>query len=165
MTMPKDDRAVGSVELYDRRMDAQGWLSENVVLARMESGDIILRADTSGRAVETVMGDFYGNWLRIWTVRAADVPRMLDAAVRDLFSDTSGFIDWLRDKGIATEPTQWHGFRVRPVPEDRLLLEAVRAIIGTRDRDDATLVGDRFADSATAKGIEHTFTEKVSVYD
>ncbi|KLL09779.1 MULTISPECIES: hypothetical protein [Protofrankia] len=161
--MPDDD--VRTVTVFTRPMDEDGWSAEEVTLERPPGGDLTLRCHTSGRVIEMIIGEGGTEYRRTWTVRTEHVPRVLRAALRDLFTDTAALRTWLADTGIPTAAEEWQGHPIRPLDEDRLLIEAVRTVIGTEENDEGTTIADRFTTWLTEQHIGYEAGEQVTNAD
>jgi hypothetical protein len=148
-----------SLELLKTR---DSWGGETVWLERRGNGDLSLIAYTTGRAVELIMGDGMDEYTRTWTVAAEHVPSVLHTAVRQLFPDTSALASWLGQRGIAATTGEWGGYGVRPAAETRVLLEALRDVIGTEANDEGTTIANRFIGWLTARNIPYRLGEQVA---
>ncbi|WP_131772302.1 MULTISPECIES: hypothetical protein [Protofrankia] len=154
-----------TVTVFTRLMDENGWSAEDVTLERPPGGDLTLHCRTSGRVVEMIIEEDAAEYRRTWTVRTEHVPRVLRAALRDLFTDTAALHTWLADTGIPTTPEEWQGYPIRPLDEDRLLIEAVRTIIGTEENDEGTTIADRFTTWLAEQSIDYETSEQVTNAD
>ena len=163
--MPDNEDLVESVTVFDRPMDDEGWSAELVVLGYTAAGDVVMRIDAGGKAVQMYAGDFYASEHTTIRVAAGDVARLVDAATRELFADTSVLVEWARTRQVPTEPGQWHGFAVRPLREGRLLIEAIRDRLGTVERDEASKVSGRFTRWLRANGIPFSRASEALPYD
>jgi hypothetical protein len=68
----------------------------------------------------------------------------------------------LVSRGITAVEDTWHGYDVRPLDEDRLLLEALRDLIGAvGDPDDGQRIGGRLVDWLSRHAIDHDYQEQV----
>ncbi|SBW21665.1 hypothetical protein FDG2_2082 [Candidatus Protofrankia californiensis] len=161
--MPDDD--VRTVTVFTQLMDEDGWSAEDVTLERPPGGDLTLRCRTSGCVVEMIIGEGGTEYQRTWTVKTEHVPQVLRVALRDLFTDTAALHTWLADTGIPTTPEEWQGYPIRPLDEDRLLIETVRTIIGTKDNDEGTTIADRFTTWLTEQSIDYETGEQVTNAD
>lgn len=153
--------APAQIELLREPAGVERLAAETVTLELRPDGDLVLSAHATGVAVEMIMGEGLNDSLSSWTVSAAQVPRVLDAVARDLFADTSAIRGWLGARGIPAVEEDWRGYGVRPVDESRFLLEALRDIIGTQQRDEGQQIATRLIDWLTRNGFRYEFGEQV----
>lgn len=107
------------------------------------------------------MGEGLNDSICWWTVAAEQVPQVLGAAVGELFPDTATLREWIAARGIPAVEQAWQGRGARPVDEDRFLLEALRDVIGTAERDQGQQIAGRFIAWLTRHGIGYEFDEQV----
>ena len=162
MTFPWEDEPAG-IELLREPSGPERLADELVTLALEPNGDLVLRALAIGIGVERTAGEGLNKSVTRYIVSAANVPRVLSAALRDRFADTVGLRAWMAARGIEADVGQWHGYDVRPRNEEQLLLEAVRDVIGRAEpTDEGEQVGYRFGQWLKRHGIDYEFREEFS---
>jgi hypothetical protein len=127
--------AVASVPVFDRPLDRQGFAGEAVDLQLTSAGDLVLRARTTGRVVESMLGDGAAVYHRWWTVPAARVPELARAAA--------------------------HHLGVAPAAAGQATLELVRDAMAVGPAEEATSVADRFTRWLAALGVPYGEEERV----
>jgi hypothetical protein len=166
--MPIYDKLAESITLRYRPMDREGWMAEVVTLAVTATGEVILRQEVGGKVIQMYSIDFNANEQTIYRVAAVDVPRLLEAVTADLFPDTDALVSWAASRQLPTEPGQWHGLAVRPVNQDKLLLEALSTILGPVDESEIDMgqrIVSRFHDWLKAKGVGYGRTSEAFPYE
>ena len=139
--MARDDWRT-SIELLREPSGPRRLADEIVTLGVTIHGDVLLEAYAFGFGLQRFSGENINEVTSTYTVAAADVPRLLAAALRDLFPDTPALQRWCAARAIAATPGEWHAYRVRPLDEDRLLVAALQDVIGTAAGFDE---GEKFA--------------------
>lgn len=158
--MPRNEPRPVSIELLREPASPDRLAAEVVTLGRQPGGDLALHAHATGAAVELIMGDGLIDSVCSWTVAADQVPAVLAAAVRDLFPGKPAALrEWMAARGIPATHEAWRGYAVRPVDEDRFLLEVLRVLIGTVERDEGQKIAGRLTDWLTRSGISYEFDE------
>lgn len=160
--MLSDGVGVRVLEVFGEFAEEDGPAGEEVRLERGPEGDLRLCCRTWGRAVKLRVGEGTSEYRRVWTVRSEHVPRAVRAFSRELFPDTMTLRAWLANAGIPSGQGGWYGYAVRPLDEDRFLLELVRAVIGVEDDDECTKIAERFTARLAADSIEYEFGEGVT---
>jgi hypothetical protein len=144
--MPRDDSRdnppTSSIDLLHEPASAERWADETVTLALHSNRDLVLRAYAAGKAVEMVAGEGLNESISWWTVPAAQVPRVREAVAADLAVGAAGF-------------------DAHRLEQDPFLLEAVRDVIGTEERDEGAKIATRFLRWLASKGIPYEFAEQV----
>ena len=149
------------IELLREPAGPDRLAEELVTLGLQSNGDLVLQAVAIGIAVERFEGEGRNQSVTRYVVGAAQVPRVLTAALRDLFNDTNALRAWMASRGVEAVPEQWHGYEVAPRNEERLLLEALRDVIG-RDEpfDEGEKIGYRFGRWLTRHGLDYESREE-----
>jgi hypothetical protein len=160
MTFPWEDEPAG-IELLREPSGPDRLADELVTLALEPNGDLVLRALAVGIGVERFAGEGLNKRVTRYVVSAINVARVLTSALRDLFGDTAALRGWMASRGIEADADQWHGYGVRPRNEERLLLEALRDVIGRNvPVDEGEQVGYRFGQWLKRHGIDYEFREE-----
>jgi hypothetical protein len=149
------------IELLREPAGKDRLAEELVTIGLQPNGDLVLQAIAIGIGVERFEGEGRNKSVTRYVVGAAQVPRVLTAALRDLFSDTNALRGWMASRDIEAVPDPWHGYEVGPRNEERLLLEALRDVIG-RDEpfDEGEQIGYRFGRWLTRNGIDYEYREE-----
>jgi hypothetical protein len=149
-----------SIELLREPAGPRRLAAETVTLGVTAPGDVVLQTYAFGFGLQRFSGENVNEVTSTYTVAAADVPRLLAAALRDLFPDTAALQQWLAARGIAATSGEWHGYYVRPVDEDRLLIAALRDLIGTVEGfDEGEKIAMRFLAWLRRASIGFVFAE------
>jgi hypothetical protein len=161
MTFPWEQGPPG-IELLREPAGPERLAEELVTLALRPSGDLVLEAVAVGIGVERTEGEGRNKSVTRYIVGAAQVPRVLTAAVGDLFSDTNALRSWMASRDLEPVAGQWHGHEVGPRNEERLMLEALRDVIGRNGpMDEGEQIGYRFGRWLARQGITYEFREEV----
>jgi hypothetical protein len=160
MALPWEQGPPG-IELLREPASKDRLAEELVTLAFQPNGDLVLQAIAIGIGVERFEGEGRNKSVTRYVVGAAQVPRVLAAALHDLFGDTNALRGWMAARGVEAAADQWHGYGVCPRNEERFLLEALRDVIG-RDEpfDEGEKIGYRFGRWLTRHGIPYEYREE-----
>jgi hypothetical protein len=160
MAFPWEQGPAG-IELLREPAGSERLAEELVTLAFQPNGDLVLQAVAVGIGVERFESEGRNKRVVRYVVGAPQVPRVLSAALRDLFGDATALRGWMASRGLEAVADQWHGYGVGPRNEERLLLEALRDVIG-RDEpfDEGEKIGYRFGRWLTRHGINYEFREE-----
>lgn len=110
-----------------------------MVLTRDAEGALTLLIRNTGYAVSMQAGEDVEEYSRLYTVAAADVPRMVEA--------------WLRDSGDRHRP--------QAQPIEKLAFSVARLIMGDLAPDDeGSAIASRFIACLTAHAIPHRSEEE-----
>jgi hypothetical protein len=161
MAFPWEQGPAG-IELLREPAGSERLAEELVTLAFQPNGDLVLQAVAIGIGVERFESEGRNKRVIRYVVSAAQVPRVLNAALRDLFGDTAALRGWMASRALEAAVDEWHGYGVRPRDEARLLLEALRDVIGRAEPfDEGEQIGYRFGQWVKRHGIDYDFREEV----